>query len=486
MAKMKSLVFVSKLIDIATNYKTLYVMGCFGAPMTAANKTRYINNGAHKNYNAQAARKAMINAASADTFGFDCVCLIKGVLWGWCGDKSKVYGGAGYSCNGVPDIGADGMINVCSGVSTTGWANMVPGEAVWLSGHIGVYIGNGLAVECSPAFANKVQITAVQNIGTKAGYSARKWTKHGKLPYLDYSDQASSTTTPAPAPATSTDLAPQDTKADEKATFDFLMAEIGNIFGVCGLMANLFHESGLIPNNLQNTGNTKLGMTDAEYTTAVDNGTYTKFAEKNEGHGYGLAQWTYYTRKAALLAFAKAQKASIGNRAMQHKFLVKELKESFPKVWNTLKTATSVQQASDAVLMDFERPANAASHKDKRAAKGIEYYNKYSTSTATKPSTGSTATSAVTTEKKATQPAYKMDKSLAGTYTVNTPSGLHIRTIAGDTTQATSMAILPQGTKVSNYGYYNLVGNVKWLYVQVTYKGVKYTGFCSSKFLKKG
>ena len=30
--------FVAKLKDIATNYKTLYVMGCFGAPMTAANK----------------------------------------------------------------------------------------------------------------------------------------------------------------------------------------------------------------------------------------------------------------------------------------------------------------------------------------------------------------------------------------------------------------------------------------------------------------
>ncbi|MCM1216772.1 MAG: phage tail tip lysozyme [Lachnospiraceae bacterium] len=480
MAKMKSLDFVSKLIDIANNYKTLYVMGCFGAPMNATNKNRYINNGAHNNYNAQSSRKAMINAASADTFGFDCVCLIKGVLWGWSGDKNKVYGGAGYVCNGVPDIGADSMINVCTGVSTTGWANMVPGEAVWLSGHIGVYIGNGLAVECSPAFANKVQITAVSNIGTKAGYSARKWTKHGKLPYLDYSDQTSSSSTPAPA--TTTGLAPQDTKADEKATYDFLMAEIGNIFGVCGLMANLFYESGLIPNNLQNTGNTKLGMTDAEYTNAVDNGTYTKFAVNGEGHGYGLAQWTYYTRKAALLAFAKAQKASIGNRDMQHKFLVKELKESFPKVWNTLKTATSVQQASDAVLLDFERPANAASHKDKRAAKGVEYYNKYSSS---KSSTGSTPTSTPVTEKKATQAAQKKDNSLAGTYTVTASSGLHIRTKAGGTTADTSMAVLPNGTKVNNYGYYNLVGNTKWLYVQVTYNGVKYTGFCSSAYLKK-
>lgn len=175
-----------RCLDVAQNYKTLYVMGCFGAPMTEANKKRYINNGSHNNYNAQAARKAMINAASADTFGFDCVCLIKGLLWGWCGDKSKNYGGAGYAINGVPDIGADTMITKCKNVSTTGWSNMEVGEALWCSGHIGIYIGNGLAVECTPSWENKVQVTAVKNIGAKSGYSTRTWTKHGKLPYVTY------------------------------------------------------------------------------------------------------------------------------------------------------------------------------------------------------------------------------------------------------------------------------------------------------------
>lgn len=69
----------AKLIDVVKNYKTLYVMGCFGAPMTASNKKRYTQN--HE-YNRRPERTAMINAASADTFGFDCVCLIKGILWG--------------------------------------------------------------------------------------------------------------------------------------------------------------------------------------------------------------------------------------------------------------------------------------------------------------------------------------------------------------------------------------------------------------------
>lgn len=174
--------FISKLVDIAKNYKTLYVMGCFGAPMTDGNKTRYCNNYA---YNKQADRTRMIKAASADTFGFDCVCLIKGVLWGWSGDKSKAYGGAVYKANGVPDIGADQMINVCRDVSAD-FTGIVPGEAVWMSGHIGVYIGDNLVVECSPKWDNCVQITALGNLGGKAGYNTRTWVKHGKIPYVDY------------------------------------------------------------------------------------------------------------------------------------------------------------------------------------------------------------------------------------------------------------------------------------------------------------
>ena len=195
---MTNIELANKLKDIAKNYKTLYVMGCFGAPMTAANKQRYINNGSHNSYNKQAARAKMINAASADTFGFDCVCLIKGVLWGWNGSKTATYGGAKYVCNGVPDINADQMINVCKNISTD-FSKIEIGEAVWMSGHIGVYIGDGLAVECTPKWANKVQITACNC--SKSGYNRRDWTKHGKLPYVTYVKQQT-TTSAKPAETT--------------------------------------------------------------------------------------------------------------------------------------------------------------------------------------------------------------------------------------------------------------------------------------------
>lgn len=186
MAKMKASVLVDKVVDVANNYSTLYVMGCFGAPLTHATVGRYCTN---HDYNKAPSRTAMIKAAAGKkptVFGFDCVNLIKAILWGWKGDAKKSYGGATYCSNGVPDTNADGMINLCSDVSSSNWAAMKPGEAVWMPGHIGVYIGNGLAVECTPAWKNCVQITAVGNIGAKAGYPTRTWKKHGKMPYVEY------------------------------------------------------------------------------------------------------------------------------------------------------------------------------------------------------------------------------------------------------------------------------------------------------------
>lgn len=198
MAVMTNTKLVEKCIDIAKNYKTIYVMGCFGAPISGSNVTRYCNN---HSYNKQRERTSLIKAvANKGYFGFDCVCLIKAILWGWNGDKSKTYGGATYSSNGVPDIDANAMIKVCKNVSTD-FSKIEVGEAVWLEGHIGIYIGDGLAVECSPKWANDVQITAVGNIGKKSGYNTRYWTKHGKLPYISY-EAAKETTKPITKPAT--------------------------------------------------------------------------------------------------------------------------------------------------------------------------------------------------------------------------------------------------------------------------------------------
>lgn len=167
-------------MDVAQNYKTLYVLGAFGWPMTADKKQRAKNA---QSYNSKADRAAKISAASADTFGFDCVCLIKALLWGWDGSVDKPYGGAGYNCNGVPDIHENAMIAACTEVSTD-FDRICVGEAVWMPGHIGVYVGDGLVAESTPIWEDGVQLTAC-NLD-KAGYHRRDWVKHGKLPYVTY------------------------------------------------------------------------------------------------------------------------------------------------------------------------------------------------------------------------------------------------------------------------------------------------------------
>lgn len=182
MTVMTSKQLVDKAKDIAKNYKTLYVMGCFGSPLNAKNKERFVSN--HE-YNKRPERTKLIKAATASTFGFDCVNLIKGILWGWNGNKNATYGGAIYGSNGVPDVNADCMLKYCTDVSTN-FSKIEVGEILHMSGHVGVYIGDGLAVECTPIWKDGVQITAVGNIGKKTGYNTRTWTNHGKLQFVEY------------------------------------------------------------------------------------------------------------------------------------------------------------------------------------------------------------------------------------------------------------------------------------------------------------
>lgn len=99
---------------------------------------------------------------------------------------------------------------------------------------------------------------------------------------------------------------------------------------------------------------------------------------------------------------------------------------------------------------------------------------------------GLVKTAATTTVKKkevkANDRPNSKDDELGGTYV--TISDLHMRDGAG--TNKKSLVIIPKGTKVKNYGYYTQAkSGTKWLWVQITLKGVLYTGFCSNKYLKK-
>ena len=156
--------------------------------------------------------------------------------------------------------------------------------------------------------------------------------------------------------------------------------------GVAGIMGNLEAESSYWPNNLEGLANTKSGFSDAQFTAAVDNGSISRaeFISSDrfgvckspigKEYGYGLAQWTYTTRKAALYDYAKSRGVSIGDLNMQLDFMMREMSASLKSY---LRTATDVSDACVRFHNIYEGSADTESMIAGRVAKAKNVYNKY-------------------------------------------------------------------------------------------------------------
>lgn len=121
--------------------------------------------------------------------------------------------------------------------------------------------------------------------------------------------------------------------------------------GACGTLGNLMAESSLIANIAQR-GMTSL--TDAQYTAKFD---ATPELCYRDGVGYGLAQWTFWSRKQELSKFAKKRGTSVGSEAAQTEFIIHELRSDFPELWDFLCTTDDLYAAAERVCREFERPA---------------------------------------------------------------------------------------------------------------------------------
>ena len=176
--------------------------------------------------------------------------------------------------------------------------------------------------------------------------------------------------------------ASQGTTDDEKYIWNTLYKIIKNPYGVAGVMGNMYAESGLKSNNLEDFFQSKFGYTDESYTAAVDNGTYTNFAR--DSAGYGLVQWTFWAIKQDLYDYAKSKKTSIGDVKMQLECMCKQISgervssEWKKSVWEVLLNAKSVSEASTAFLLNYERPANMGNSIIRlRASYAQTYYDRY-------------------------------------------------------------------------------------------------------------
>lgn len=123
---------------------------------------------------------------------------------------------------------------------------------------------------------------------------------------------------------------------------------------IAALMAQIQAESAFIVNNLEDTANTKLGMTDEQYVKAVDSGSYTNFVR--DGFGFGIYQLTFYTRKQNFLNYVRARNGSIGDLKLQVGFMFWEFQNYFAGIWNQMKSSHNLYDLTKELLEKWENP----------------------------------------------------------------------------------------------------------------------------------
>ncbi len=108
----------------------------------------------------------------------DCSGLIK--AYSWFDPETQ---SVGYAVNGMPDINSRQMIDWCHEKGSMGTMPEIPGLLLWMEGHVGIYIGNGYAIEAMNTRRGVVQTSI----------AGRGWERWGKLPCIDYIEDTEET-----------------------------------------------------------------------------------------------------------------------------------------------------------------------------------------------------------------------------------------------------------------------------------------------------
>ena len=93
------------------------------------------------------------------------------------------------------------------------------------------------------------------------------------------------------------------------------------------------------------------------YADRVDNGLISEEEWARDGLGWGLAQWTYHSRKRDLLQFCRRVSISIANEEAQVDFAVMELRTSYRSVWDELTGDIDLLSGCGIVCKRYEQPA---------------------------------------------------------------------------------------------------------------------------------
>ena len=175
-----------------------------------------------------------------------------------------------------------------------------------------------------------------------------------------------------------------------------LMQIIGNEIGVAALMGNIYAESGCTPYACQPSRPYSTCMT---YINAVDNHQISEWAFVHRGTsstggvassqgGFGLCQWTYYSRKQNMYNEWENSGVSIGDINFQIDFIEWELNNTHTSTKSALQNANDLDDATNFVLFNYEGPADtSADVQDTRQNYALQIYNQYAGTTPIEPPT---------------------------------------------------------------------------------------------------
>lgn len=162
-----------------------------------------------------------------------------------------------------------------------------------------------------------------------------------------------------------------------KTIIDFFKKKGLGDFAICGILASLYVESKLYPNNLQNSSEKKINMTDDEYTRKVDSGEYKNFCI--DRYGYGLPQWTSEGRKTGFLQYCQAHSYSVSNIKAQLEYIWYELTTAYKKkVLDILEQNESLDKCARVFMIKYEAPGNQTEENQKtRVGYAEDFYKEF-------------------------------------------------------------------------------------------------------------
>lgn len=149
-------------------------------------------------------------------------------------------------------------------------------------------------------------------------------------------------------------------------TYAGAIGMLGNLQGEASDFDSMSVETMSDPNSYLR----RIGLTEAEYTRRAEAGvpTYDGKYFAKDSKGYGIVQWTYWSRKKGLLDFAKAVGKSVGDLDVQIAYMLKELSGYYTAAWQVLTTTDSIYEAVKICVTAYEKPANQSDAISRRTA----------------------------------------------------------------------------------------------------------------------